>query len=110
MLDKRLRFDKRGAAVDQRFGGAVGAWQAVCTVYGQVQDVLPSKSESAPEGVEVALRPARVRIRFRAGLTSDMRITVLGSVPRVLDIVSGPAELGRREWLEFVAQEVSTHG
>lgn len=108
--NRRVRFERNETVHDPRFGGGAPAWVEVCTVWAEVQDVLPSKAESAPDGVEVALRPARVRMSYRTGLTSDMRIVVLGTIPRVLDIVAGPAELGHREGLEFVAQEVSRHG
>jgi head-tail adaptor len=82
-------------------------WSPLATVWAQVQDVLPSKALTSVEGLEIALRPARIRIRFRDDITADMLISY-GS--RTLKIVSGPAEIGRREGLELMAQDYSTQG
>jgi hypothetical protein len=39
-----------------------------------------------------------------------MRIVVHNDVDEVYQISSPPAEIGRREWIEFVITEYSTHG
>ncbi|SEQ60411.1 Phage head-tail joining protein [Sphingobium sp. YR768] len=55
----------------------------------------------------MSARPARVRMRFREDITPDMRF-IFGS--RIMQIVSGPAELGRREALEFMVEEYRPAG
>jgi head-tail adaptor len=72
-----------------------------------IKDMLPSRGERLADGINVATRPARLRMRWREGMTSDMRF-VLGS--RIMQIVAGPAELGRRDGLEFMVEEYSTAG
>lgn len=76
----------------------------------QIQDGLPSKSESASNGIRIGTFGARIRIRYLAGVTSDMRLLVHGQNDRLMRIVGGPAEIGRREWLEFMVEEYSTQG
>ncbi|MEK9212298.1 bifunctional DNA primase/polymerase [Sphingomonas sp. 2378] len=48
-----------------------------------------------------------IRIRYRAGLNARMRFIVDG---RVLQIVAGPAEIGRRYLVEFMAEESTPAG
>lgn len=88
-------------------GAGRESWIPVATVWAEVQDRLPSRGEDMANGFNVASRPARVRMRYRSDITSDMRI-VLGN--RIMQIVSAPAELGRREGLELVVEDYSTAG
>ena len=105
-LDRRIRIERPVA--DASFDGAgSGTWEPVATVWASVQDALPSRAEKLGEGINMAARPARVRMRFRADVTPDMRF-VMGA--RIMQIVSGPAELGRREALEFMVEEYRPAG
>lgn len=105
-LDRRIRIERPVAA--SGFDGAgSGTWEEVITVWANVQDALPSRGERLAEGINVASRPARVRIRYREGITSAMRF-VMGD--RIMQIVSAPAELGRREALEFMVVDYTPAG
>lgn len=84
-----------------------GTWALVCEVWAEIEDVLPSHGEQLTDGFNMAARPATVRIRWRSGITPEMRF-VLGS--RVMQIVSGPAEIGRREGLEFMVKDYRPAG
>jgi head-tail adaptor len=88
-------------------GAGSGGWEPVDTVWAQVRDMLPSRSERLSGGINVAARPARVRMRHRTDITPSMRF-VMGS--RIMQIVSGPAVLGSREGLEFMVEDYSTAG
>ncbi|WP_370308334.1 phage head closure protein [Sphingobium abikonense] len=105
-LDRRVRIERPVAAEGFDAAGS-GEWEPVITVWANVQDMLPSRGERLAEGINVAARPARVRIRYRTGITPAMRF-VIGE--RIMQIVSGPAELGRREALEFMVEEYSPAG
>jgi SPP1 family predicted phage head-tail adaptor len=75
-------------------------------VAAEVQDVLPSRAESiGNDAINIARRPSRIRIRYRTDITSDMRILYEG---KTLRIVAGPAEIGNREGLELMAEEVTS--
>ncbi len=102
----RVRFERPVRPVGIMKSGQA-TWQEVVTVYAEVQDVLPSRAERVAEGVNIARRPCRVRIRYRRDIAFDssMRI-VFGD--RVMEIISGPAVLGNRERFEFVAEDLST--
>lgn len=105
-LDRVVRIERKVQAAG--FGRAgTETWAEVVTVAAQVRDDLPSRSERTQDGLPQAVRTARVRMRWRDDITSDMRI-VYGA--RVMHIVSGPVEIGRRDGLEMVAQDYSTAG
>lgn len=98
---------------DSGYGTEVASWgtyNGAARIAAEVQDVLPSKSESAAEGVRIGSRSARVRIGYRAGITSAMRILIHGASDRTCRIVAGPAIIGNREAVEFMVEEFSTQG
>ncbi len=105
-LDRRIRIERpvADAAMD---GAGSGKWKLVATCWANVQDVLPSSGESLAGSINMAARPARVRIRYREDITSDMRIVMGG---RIMQIVSGPAELGRRDGVELMVEEYRPAG
>lgn len=105
-LDKVITF-VRAVPSDDFDGAGSETIETVATVRANVQDTLPSRAERMADVVNIAARPARIRCRFRDDITADMRI-IYGS--RTMEIVSGPAELGRREGLELMAQDYSTAG
>lgn len=82
-------------------------WVEVGKAWAQVQDKLPSRGEREENGFITASRPARVRMRYRTDITTDMRFK-LGD--RIMQIISGPAELGNRQWLEVMVEDYSPAG
>jgi head-tail adaptor len=98
---------ERPVADDSLDGAGSGEWQKVSGAWAEVQDVLPSRSESLADGINIAKRPARVRMRYRADVDASMRF-VMGT--RVMQIISGPAELGVREEVEFMVEDYTSAG
>jgi SPP1 family predicted phage head-tail adaptor len=106
-LDRRISIDRRVGTQDATFGAATPSWVLLATVWAEVKATAPSRSEAVRMGLETARNQSRVRIRWRDDVDSTMRVR-FGS--RILQIVGGPAELGRREFLEMVCEENSTNG
>lgn len=106
-LNRRVTILRRIEVQDTTYGGFVATWSTLATVWAEVQDMLPSRAERMAEGVEIARRPCRVRMRYRSDVTSAMRLRIDG---REYRIVGGPAELGQREGIEFVAEHLTTEG
>ncbi|MEG3084827.1 phage head closure protein [Sphingomonas sp. PB2P12] len=105
-LDRRVLIQR--PVPDDSFDGAgSGQWVDVATVWANVEDALPSRGERLADGINVASRPSRVRMRYRSDVTSSMRFVVAN---RIMQIVAGPAELGRRDGLEFMVEEYSPAG
>lgn len=105
-MDREIRIEQFTETRDPDFNTPIKAWIEFATVWAQVQDVLPSKGETVQNTVEIAERPSRVRMRYLPGIAPDMRVVVIGvGIPdRITQIVSGPAELGRREGIELMVK------
>ena len=88
-------------------GAGSGTWTAVGNVSAEVEDVLPSRGERLDGGINMSTRPARVRMRYRTDVTPDMRF-VMGT--RIMQITSGPAEVGFREETEFMVEDYTVAG
>lgn len=111
MYDQRIRIEAKQSTIDPEYGTKSISWVPFATVWAQVQDILPSASaEKQPGGIRVENKPARIRIRYMSGITSDMRIILLNRGSEVMQIIAGPAELGRKAGIEFLAEQYSTDG
>lgn len=106
-LGSRVTILTRVDAQESVYGTDTVTWTALATVWADVQDVLPSRAERLADSIMIANRPCRVRMRWRSDITSTMRLQIDG---RTLQIIAGPAELGRREGLELVAEDLTTEG
>lgn len=105
-LNRVLRIERR--TEDSSFDGAGSEpWALVDEVRANVQDVLPSRGEQLNDGATTLTQRARVRMRYRTDITSDMRFVVEG---RIMQIVAGPAVIGNRQGLEFMAETYSPAG
>lgn len=108
-LNRRITITRPQTVKDPLYGTEVVTWVALATrISANLQDTLPSKTESAATGVRMNTQPTRVRIRYRPDITSDMRVILHTATDRTCQIIAGPAEMGRRKWLEFVVVEYST--
>lgn len=105
-LDRLVRIEQP-VADDSLDGAGSGTWNPVAAdVWCSIKDVLPSNGEKIANGIDISTRPARVRMYFRDDVTSDMRFvdTTEGVDGRIMQIVSGPAEIGRKDGLEFMVE------
>lgn len=107
-LDRRITI-QRPATINTEWGPQDGAWEDVAArLPARVWDNRPSQSESVQGGLRLAKRPATVRIRYMRGLSSDMRVIVHDEEDRICEMTSEPAEIGRRESIEFTIQDFSS--
>jgi head-tail adaptor len=108
-LDREVLIEYPVPGQDPDFGTPTITWTTLATVWANVEDVLPSRSEGVKLGLAVARNQTRVRYRFRTDVTSAMRMTVLGPVNRVLQIIGGPAAIGARDsYNEVMCESVSS--
>lgn len=119
-LKRRIRVE-RSLADDEFDGAGSDAWVLVCEVAASVIDMMPSRGERLAAGINVAARPARVRIRYRGDVSSAMRVLVgrnlhddegntYWQTDRTAAIITVPAELGLREGLEFMIEDYTSPG
>lgn len=107
-MDRLVRLEQPIA--DESLDGAgSGTWELVAEIWAEIVDLLPSRTdgERVANGLYFAERPARVRIRYRTDITNAMRLVLDG---RVMQIVTMPAELGRREALELMVKDFNPAG
>lgn len=96
---------------DPVFNSEVPVWERLTSgpIWASWEDALPSRSEAVMAGrLELARNQSRCRIRYRSDVTSEMRVILHGESDLVYQIVGGPAVLGRREFLEFVCEKVTS--
>jgi head-tail adaptor len=108
-FDRRITVERPTVVDDPEYGPVPGPWETVfARVPAQVWDVLPGNAERNGNAIDMSEKPARVRIRYTRGISSDMRVIVHNEVDTIHQISAGPAEIGRREWLEFTIKEFSS--
>jgi SPP1 family predicted phage head-tail adaptor len=106
-LSVRIRIEHKSVTHDPQYGTEAVTWTPFACVRAEVKDILPSRAERMAEQIQIARRPARIRIRYLAGITPDMRVIIAG---RVHHIIAGPSMLGRREAIELMVEEHSSEG
>lgn len=116
--NREVVIQQRETTQDPTYGTTIeGDWTDVATVWANVRDMLPSRGEQLADGVNISRRPARIRMLFRDGLSSSMRLVIVGRAPdepdRIMRVLAGPAEIevsGFRREIEWMAEELSSEG
>lgn len=108
-LSERVTILHRTADTNEDvYGTSTTEWTTFATVWAEVQDVLPSRAERVADAIDIGRRPSRIRMRYRTDVTSAMRFRL--SDNRELRIVAGPAVLGHKDGIEFMAEQVTSEG
>jgi len=107
VLDKRCTIESPTVGQGD-YGEPINSWALLATVWCNVQDDLPSKSEAVQQGLVINKSRARIRFRYLATVTSACRITVRGATDRVFQIIGGPAELGQHAYMEVLGECASS--
>lgn len=108
-LDRRVTIEEELVTQDAAFSSNVPTWRVVDTFHAEVVDQAPSRSLALRQGIEGASLQVRVRVRYSAKLATSTRKRIRFGA-RVLQVVAGPAEMGRREFMEFLAEDSTTVG
>ena len=107
-LDRRIKIEQKAVSQDANYGNEVVAWLPLATVWAEVRDVLPSRAEGYGRNLALARNQTRIRFRYRSDVNSSNRITLLGTEQKVMQIISGPAEIGRKEYQEVMCETYSS--
>lgn len=110
-----LQYD-RNDGVNSKSGRPSSSWQPLdvqpgspaeaALIWAEWRDVLPSRQEALTQGIVIGKQQARVRIRWRDDVTSAMRVIRRDGSDTVWNVIGGPSELGRREFLELLVERV----
>jgi SPP1 family predicted phage head-tail adaptor len=105
-FDKRIRIEQPGGK-DPDYGTPTDDWVPVIEVWAKVEDTKPGKTDATQQGIRLAKDSATVWIRYRDGITSDMRIVELSGRQRTLSITGGPASISGGREMEFTVEKFS---
>lgn len=82
-------------------------WEDVAVnVWCSVQDVLPSRAERSENGARIGTKQARLRLRKQIPIAADMRVVLNTRGGKVMQVISGPALLDDRAFVECMLEEV----
>lgn len=104
-LDRYVRVEKKSVTQDDDFGSEQITWVKHVDAWAQVTDITSKMQESTVNDLRLLKRPCKVIMRYDDTITADMRLVLLDRKDRVLQIVTNPAEIGRKDAIEFTAEE-----
>lgn len=102
-LDRYVRVEQKSVTQDSDYGSEVVTWTLYKNAWASILDVTSKMQESTNSDLRQLKQPTRVQMRYDATIDVTMRLLVVDT-GRILNIVSQPAELGRREAIEFMAE------
>lgn len=104
-LDRRVTVMRKGVTIDGEYGPQPGPDIVVAArVPARRLDLLPSRSMEANEGaLRQSHKPTRIQMRYVPNITSDMWLIMHDENDAIYQIMSQPAEIGRRQLIEFTA-------
>lgn len=102
-LDRYVRIEQKSVTQDPDYGSEVVTWVTYKNAWASILDVTTKMQESTNSDLRQLKQPTRVQMRYDATIDVTMRLVVVDT-GRILNIVSQPAELGRREAIEFMAE------
>ena len=109
-LDRYIRIEKKTVTKDANYGSEVISWDTYKECWANVQDITTRMQESTNNDLRLLKQPCKVLVRYDNGIDATMRIVMLDRDNRVLQIVTKPAEIGRKEAMEFTAEDYSQNG
>lgn len=84
-------------------------WERLLTCMVEWQDAMPSRQETTQQGIVTRTNQVRLRMRWRADITSDMHVINHSDGDSVWQIIGGPAAIGGRQTqIELVLERYSS--
>jgi SPP1 family predicted phage head-tail adaptor len=103
-LDRYIRIEQKSITEDPDYGAGLETWTTYKHAWASIEDVTTKMQESTNSDLRQLKQPCRVMLRYDSNIDVTMRIVMLDRDDRILQIVSQPAEIGRREAIEFMAE------
>lgn len=102
-LDRYVRVEQKSVTQDPNYGSEIVTWVTYKNAWASILDVTTRMQEETNSDLRQLKQPTRVQMRYDATIDVTMRLVVVDT-GRILNIVSQPAEIGRREAIEFMAE------
>lgn len=116
-LDRLVTIEYKSTTQHATYGTDVVTWEPLSEIgsplvtekfWAEVVDVQPGRQESAIEGLAISRNLTRIRMRYRNDIDSSMRVIVHGDSDVTMQIVGGPSEIGRKQWIEMLCERISS--
>lgn len=107
-LNFRGRIEYKVVTNDATYGTEVVTWTTLATRWCSLNDLLPRKGEAISSDLAINVNRARVRMRYCSDINSSMRFVFSRPTEKIYNIVSGPAEIGNKDGVEFIVEHVSS--
>ena len=104
-LDRYVRIEQKSITRDEEYGSEVVAWIKYKECWASVTDITSRMQESTVSDLRLLKRPCKVMMRYDPTVDATMRLVMIDRDNRILQIVTKPAEIGRREAIEFTAED-----
>ena len=98
---------KKQVSMNADYGNEVVTWVEHTLAWARILDVTTRMQEETQESLRQLKRPCRITMRYDNTITADMRLVMLDDDNRIIQIVSAPAELGRRDGIDMFGEEYS---
>lgn len=102
-LDRYVRVEQKSVTQDPNYGSEIVTWVTYKNAWASILDITTRMQEETNSDLRQLKQPTRVQMRYDATIDVTMRLVVVDT-GRILNIVSQPAEIGRREAIEFMAE------
>lgn len=106
-MDRYVRIEQKSETINTDYGSRTETWTEYKTVWATIKDVTTGNQERTNSDLRLLTRPCEVIMHYDSGIDATMRLVMLDRDNRILQIVSKPAELGRREGITFMCEEHS---
>lgn len=106
-LNSYVRIEQKSVTNDPDYGTEVITWTTYKEAWANVLDVLTKNQESSETDLRLLTRPCKIQMHYDSGINATMRVVMLDRDNRILQIVTAPAEIGRRDGIEFMAEQYS---
>lgn len=114
-LNRRIKIQEKSTTQETDYGTEVVTWTTHATVWADIKDLQlgtakSSDNEETDNNIQINAGRTRIVIRYLSTVTSEMRIMLTDRSNKILQIVSGPVEIGQRDGMEIIAVSYTTEG
>ena len=107
-LNIRCRVEYKATTQNAIYGTETVTWTTLGTRWCSMNDLLPGRSESVSSDLAIGVRRSKIKMRYWTDIDSSMRFAISRPTEAIYQIVSGPAEIGNKEGIEFVVERMSS--
>ena len=109
-LDRYVTVQHKVVKRDEDYGSEIVTWDVYKCAWAQITDITTRMQEETNNDLRLLKQPCKVLMRYDPGINATMRLVLPDRDNRVLQIVTKPAEIGRRQAIEFTCEDYSENG